>query len=74
MSRYRPAGEDFDHFPRFQTRDDAMAYVLAMEPMPEEFSAAPLARRLRLRQAKQKETKVEVAQQRSRAMQRTGLR
>ena len=70
---YRPAGEDFGNFPRFQNRKDAMAYILSLEPVPEEFvSSEPLfKRRLRMRPVQSpKETKSEIAQQRAKATQR----
>ncbi|CAK9083209.1 unnamed protein product [Durusdinium trenchii] len=71
-SEYRPAGEEFQNF-RFQNRKDAMAYILSLDPVPEEYvSCEPLfKRRLRLRPvASPKETKSEIAQQRARATQR----
>eukprot|EP00435_Cladocopium_sp_Y103_P030914 s2342_g7.t1 len=47
--------------------EDAIAYVLALDPPPEEFVCVEplMKRRLRLRQAAPKETKAEVAQQRA---------
>jgi len=67
---YRPSGHD--DFPRFQNSKDAIAYVLALDPAPEEFVCVEplMKRRLRLRQAAPKETKETVAQQRAKATQR----
>eukprot|EP00438_Fugacium_kawagutii_P031592 Skav220178 [mRNA] locus=scaffold1271:222155:252662:+ [translate_table: standard] len=52
--------------------EDAISYVLSLDPPPEEFVCAePLVkRRLRVRQAAPKETKAEIAQQRAKATQR----
>jgi len=69
--QYRPSGPE--DFPRFQNREDAIAYVMAMDPLPEEFVCVePLfKRRLRMRQAAApKETKAEIAQQRAKATER----
>mmetsp|Transcript_52190 Transcript_52190/g.93613 ORF Transcript_52190/g.93613 Transcript_52190/m.93613 type:complete len:418 (-) Transcript_52190:91-1344(-) len=60
---YRPAGAQYDDFPRFQSSRDALAYVMQLQPSPEEFVSqeAIFQRRLRVRKAAPGETKEEVA-------------
>lgn len=71
----RVSGWKIDELPIFcsfliRNLEDAIAYVMAMDPLPEEFVCVePLfKRRLRMRQAAApKETKAEIAQQRAKA-------
>jgi len=60
---YKPAGEEFDNLPRFQTSRDLLAYIMEMNPEPEEFvSTEPMfKRRLRVRKTAPNEQKNDVA-------------
>jgi len=60
---YKPAGEEFDNFPRFQTSRDLLAYIMEMHSEPEEFvSTEPMfKRRLRVRKTAPNEQKNDVA-------------
>lgn len=60
---YKPAGQDFDNFPRFQNDRDQLTYVMEMSPAPEEFvSTEPMfKRRLRVRKTAPNEQKNDVA-------------
>ncbi|CAE7937967.1 unnamed protein product, partial [Symbiodinium necroappetens] len=70
---YRPAGDAYDDFPRFQNSKDCLAYVMALEPFPSEFqSCEPVfKRRLRLQLAKEGEQKPDSAQRKTKPRPRT---
>eukprot|EP00930_Biecheleria_cincta_P040540 TRINITY_DN2776_c0_g1_i1.p1 TRINITY_DN2776_c0_g1~~TRINITY_DN2776_c0_g1_i1.p1 ORF type:complete len:418 (-),score=98.11 TRINITY_DN2776_c0_g1_i1:113-1264(-) len=60
---YKPVGEEFDDFPRFQTSRDQLAYLMEISPEPGEFvSTEPMfKRRLRVRKTAPNEQKNDVA-------------